>query len=111
MSLLDNNFNMDGEIVKSLCIEYFTKMFNPYKHRCVVEFLSNEQLDYQDILQNPHSYVLGRYLKQNPYPTKHIYKIMIFKVDQNFPKEHPHGTYKSVLYLDWKLNLSNFIEV
>ena len=111
MSLLDNNMdlNLDIKIVESICVKYFETAFNTERNGSIVQFILNEEIDYHDVLLNPQNYILGRYLKSNLYPKKHIYMIRIFKIEQTFPIHYPFGTYISVMYLDWKLNLSNII--
>lgn len=111
MSLLDSNMdlNFDIKIVESICVKYFEAAFNPERNNCVVQFILNEEIDYRDVLLNPQNYILGRYLKSSLYPKKHIYMIMIFKIERTFPECYPFGTYVSTMYLDWKLNLSNII--
>lgn len=111
MSLLDSNMdlNFDIKIVESACVKYFETAFNTERNSCIVQFILNDEIDYHDVLLNPQNYVLGRYLKTNPYPNKHIYMIRIFKIEQKFPIRHPFGTYISKMYLDWKLNLLNII--
>lgn len=111
MSLLDSNMdlNFDIKVVESTCVKYFETAFNTERNSSIVQFISNEEIDYHDVLLNPQNYILGRDLKSSLYPKKHIYMIMIFKVERTFPERYPFGTYISTMYLDWKLNLSNII--
>lgn len=104
MSLLniDNNLNnYDDDFLKYICIKFHQCqccVYENYKYE--INFLKNNDINYQEVFKNPNCYILGRdaHISTNPERIL-IIDIKLFKVDPNFYKSNPKGCYISNMYL------------
>lgn len=100
MSLLniDNNLNnYDDDFLKYICIKFHQCqccVYENYKYE--INFLKNNDINYQEVFKNPNCYILGRdaHISTNPERIL-IIDIKLFKVEPNFYKNHPKGCYVS----------------
>lgn len=79
----------------------------------VPEFIKDDEIDEQDVFDNPNNYIMGRYVKtefnSRGKSSTGLY-IKIFKVAPNFNDIFPNGKYISSMYLSPSHHMSDILK-
>ena len=105
MSILDIDVN--NVLLEHICNKYCELM------GYVPKFIKDDEIDEQDVFDNPDNYIMGRQLKTEYIAqrksTTFLY-IKIYKVASNFNDIFPNGRYISSMYLSPSHHISHILK-
>ena len=107
MGVLDIDVNVNNGLLEHICNKYCELM------GYVPKFIKDDEIDEQDVFNNPDNYVMGRRVKaefdnDNQKSTTFLY-IKIYKVAPNFDDIFPMGRYISQMYLSTSHRISDVL--
>lgn len=106
MSILDIDTN--NVLLEHICNKYCEIM------GYIPKFIKDDEIDEQDVFDNPYNYIMGRQLKSEydssqRITTSFLY-IKIFKVAPNFDDIFPNGRYISSMFLSPSHHISHVLK-
>lgn len=107
MGLLDIDFVTDpGVVLKSICLE---KVRNRVQQNHPIRYDFDEDINFEHLANNPHKYILGRYL--DIYDDEYV--ISVFHRPNFYDDESTgiFGVYHELFYLDPQWNMYNVLNV
>lgn len=99
MSLLDDDYNMDDYLIKSICVKKVEDKINYFLS--AVKYEDKEVIDFSHLLENQSEYVLGRYRFGG------ILTVSVFHRPNMIGNRH--GIYSDSFYLNPDWNMYNIL--
>lgn len=106
MGLLDIDFATDPGVLKSICLE---KARNRIHKNSSIRYDFDEDINFEHLVNNPHEYILGRYL--DIYSNEYV--ISVFHRPQFYDDGATgvFGMYHELFYLDPQWNMHIVLNV
>ena len=105
MGVLDIDVNVNNGLLEHICNKYCNYL------GYVPKFIKDDEIDEQDVFNNPDNYIMGRRVEaefDDQKSTTFLY-IKIFKVVPNFNDIFPMGRYISHMYLSTSHHISDIL--
>lgn len=99
MSLLDDDYNIDDYLIKSLCVKKVEDKIN-YVIRAV-KYEDREVIDFSHLLENQSEYILGMYWFDGALAISLFHRPDIVGIR--------HGIYSDLFYLNPDWNMYNIL--
>ena len=99
--------NVNNDLLEHICNKYCELM------GYVPKFIKDDEIDEQDVFDNPNNYIMGRQVKSEYDAQLKLYAtvlyIKIYKVAPNFNDRCPMGKYIDGMYLSPWQNMSDIL--